>query len=179
MGKNKVVFGNNSIIDLTDATMTENDLRSGASGYDRNGNLLNGTWKLETETVDFTEAQDLANITSGDTVSTLFGKIRRWFSSNVTSADEVKVTVPHTGWATITINNQEFYYKDVTVEEVLTDHPDVFVAGNADIVPSAAEQSAFDSIKYVYADTVNNTLRFFANSAPTTQFYVWVRGVTA
>lgn len=54
MANNKVVFGNQTIIDMTDATATADDLDMGAKAYDRNGNLITGT----AQSVKWHEAKD-------------------------------------------------------------------------------------------------------------------------
>lgn len=44
MAINKVVYGNTTLIDLTDSTLSDpSDLKSGVTAYDRSGVLLTGT----------------------------------------------------------------------------------------------------------------------------------------
>lgn len=43
MANNKVVFGNRTIIDLSGATATAEDIKKGKTAFDKNGNLLTGT----------------------------------------------------------------------------------------------------------------------------------------
>ena len=42
MGVNKVVYGGDTIVDITDANVTPNTLLEGASAYDASGNKING-----------------------------------------------------------------------------------------------------------------------------------------
>lgn len=42
MAHNKVVFGNETLIDMTDANVTVDDLADGVKAYDQNGELITG-----------------------------------------------------------------------------------------------------------------------------------------
>lgn len=43
MGRSKVVFGNETLIDLTEDTVTDSALLSGYTAHDKAGNLITGT----------------------------------------------------------------------------------------------------------------------------------------
>lgn len=42
MGVNKVIYGNSTIIDITDSTVTPDTLMSGYTAYAANGDLITG-----------------------------------------------------------------------------------------------------------------------------------------
>lgn len=57
MAKNKVVFGNTVIIDLTDATLRQNDgaqILSGSTAYGKDGEKITGTCTYNADTSDAT-----------------------------------------------------------------------------------------------------------------------------
>lgn len=68
MAKNKVIYGNTTLIDLTDATLEATDgdqILSGQSAYGRDGEKITGTCTYNADTTDATaEASD---VLSGET----------------------------------------------------------------------------------------------------------------
>ena len=56
-----------------------------------------------------------------------------------------------------------------------TDAPDVMI-GAADTLPTADNQTAYDCIKYSTVDADTLTLKLYAESVPTSAFYVKVIG---
>ena len=68
MAKNKVIYGNTTLIDLTDATLEVTDgdqILSGQSAYGRDGEKITGTCTYNADTSDATaEASD---VLSGET----------------------------------------------------------------------------------------------------------------
>lgn len=83
MGVSKVNFGDSSVMDITDSTVNTNNLLDGEVAYGADGNRVVGSvvvTPIEDATVTFTEAQTRINIASGETVATLFGKIKKWLS---------------------------------------------------------------------------------------------------
>lgn len=61
MAHNKVIFGNTTLIDLSSATATAADIKKGKTAWDKNGNLITGTY--EEQIVTRTTYSE--NITSG------------------------------------------------------------------------------------------------------------------
>lgn len=78
--------------------------------------------------------------------------------------------------ATTTIDGTAYYTYVIPLTAVNTDVPDVMI-GAADTLPTADEQDAFNCIKYAVVDDVAKTLTLYAESLPTSLFYVKVRGV--
>lgn len=54
MAINKVVFGNQTIVDMTDATMEASDILENKTGYDRTGEKIVGTCTYDADTSDAT-----------------------------------------------------------------------------------------------------------------------------
>ena len=96
MAINKVVYGNQTLVDLTSDTVTPEKLMSGETAHNAAGGQITGTASpgptytagdgiditnnaISVNTT-FTEASTRANIASGDTFSTILGKIKKWFS---------------------------------------------------------------------------------------------------
>lgn len=99
MAINKVEFGGRTLIDLTNDTVSPQNLMSGETAHDRSGAPIVGTAtpgstytagdgiditndEISVDT-EFTEASTRENINSGDTFSTILGKIKKWFSDLV------------------------------------------------------------------------------------------------
>ena len=49
MGVNKVVYGTNVIVDISDSTVAPEDLMNGETAYDAKGDKITGTFTLEEE----------------------------------------------------------------------------------------------------------------------------------
>lgn len=47
MGRNKVVYGTTTLIDLTSDTVTPSNLEDGATAHDRSGNVIRGNLKVQ------------------------------------------------------------------------------------------------------------------------------------
>lgn len=129
----------------------------------------------------FTEAQTRSNVASGDTVGTLWGKVKKWFSditSGVMSANTFAVDL--TNWSTDTTSQsgETLYKKAVSVSHVYVDSPSVDIgAGTGSVLPTSAEQDSYDLIKYVTVDDTVPCLYLYASDIPTTAFYIKVMGV--
>lgn len=52
MAKNKIIFGNEVLIDLTADTVTASDLHSGITAHDRSGAIITGTNTYDADTSD-------------------------------------------------------------------------------------------------------------------------------
>lgn len=91
MAINKVIYGNDVLIDLSTDTITASKMMAGETAHDRSGNSIVGTGDItgsdiSDKTVIFTEASERTNISSGETTSTLFSKIKKFFSDLKTVA---------------------------------------------------------------------------------------------
>lgn len=107
MPVSKVVLNDETMIDLTSDTITSDALIDGVTAHDAAGNAITGTLQspadavsqhnldpaahdgilepaftdAQDKTVSFTEASSSENISTGEKLSVLFGKIAKWFSS--------------------------------------------------------------------------------------------------
>ena len=63
MGKNKIIFDGNVLIDLTADTVTAGDLKYGVTAHDRSGTIITGTSTLDADTSD-------ANATAAEILAT-------------------------------------------------------------------------------------------------------------
>lgn len=107
MPVSKVVLNDETMIDLTSDTITSDALIDGVTAHDAAGNQITGTLQspadavsqhnidpsahdgilepaftdAQDKTVSFTEASEKANISTGDKISVIMGKIAKWFSS--------------------------------------------------------------------------------------------------
>lgn len=107
MANNKVIFGNETVMDITDSTVTPENLLSGETAYDASGQKITGnvtvptklsdlsddaTHRLVTDTEKstwngkisdnptFSQASSRANIESGESFATILGKIKKFFA---------------------------------------------------------------------------------------------------
>ncbi len=107
MPVSKVVLNDETMIDLTSDTITSDALIEGVTAHDAAGNAITGTLQspadavsqhnldpaahdgilepaftdAQDKTVSFTEASSAENISTGEKLSVLFGKIAKWFTS--------------------------------------------------------------------------------------------------
>lgn len=91
-----------------------------------------------------------------------------------------QITIALTDWSasTTTVSGKEYYTAVKSVTAVHVQSPDVFI-GAAGVIPTEAEQSAYNALSYVVADDTANTLTFYAEALPEAAVVVQVRGVTA
>lgn len=95
MGVSKVVLGEETLVDLTNDSVNEENLLEGATAHGANGEPVKGNVVVPTKisqlendsnflnsssSVDFTEASERENLETSDDVTTIFGKIKKWFN---------------------------------------------------------------------------------------------------
>ncbi len=70
------------------------------------------------------------------------------------------------------------YKKQISLNHVYTDRPSVDIgAASGSVLPTTAEQTAYDLIQYVTVDSAVPCLYLYASDIPTTAFYINVIGV--
>lgn len=87
----KIVLGDETILDISQDTVNSSNLLQGETAHGSDGNRVVGSLvvtPIEDAQVAFIEAQIKTNIESGETVATLFGKIKKFFAD--LAADDVE-----------------------------------------------------------------------------------------
>ena len=113
MAISKVVYGGNTLIDLTGDTITADKLKKGYTAHGADGEVINGTCEHDANTQDAT-AQD-SEILSGETAYVRGNKITGTMKNNGAVAGKIstktgKYTVPqgyHDGSGTVQIDSAE------------------------------------------------------------------------
>ena len=116
MAKNKVIFGNQTIIDLTDASLGQNDgakILSGESAYGKDGEKITGSCTYDADTSDATASA--SEILSGQTAYVNGTKVTGTMPNNGAvsgTIDDLSTpyTVPqgyHDGSGTVSIDSTE------------------------------------------------------------------------
>lgn len=115
MAKNKVIYGNTTLIDLTDASLESTDgdqILSGASAYGRDGEKITGTCTYDADTSDATASA--SEILSGETAYVNGSKVTGNMTNNGAISGEIDdltaYSVPagyHDGSGTVSIDSTE------------------------------------------------------------------------
>ncbi len=113
MGVNKVIFGNNVLIDLTSDTITAADLQSGVTAHDASGAVITGTSTKDSDTSEDTAL--VGEILSGRTAHARGSKLTGTMPNN--GAIDVGITTKtqvvsvaqgyHDGSGSVKINSTE------------------------------------------------------------------------
>ena len=90
MGKNKIIYGGNVLIDLTADTVTADKLLSGITAHDKSGEIIEGTCTYDSDTQDATVA--VAEMLIGKTAYARGSKLTGTMPNNgaVTGSIETK-----------------------------------------------------------------------------------------
>lgn len=90
------------------------------------------------------------------------------------------LAVSLTGWSTDTTSQSgtTLYKKQISLSHLYVDCPSVEVgAGTGYVLPTVAEQEAYNLLQYVTVDDTVPCLYLYASAIPTTAFYIKVKGV--
>ena len=113
MAINKVIYGGNTLIDLTGDTVTPDKMLTGHTAHDKSGAVIEGTCTFDVDSTDatVTKAEMLDGKTAYARGSQVVGTMKNngAVSANITSKNEV-FTVPigyHDGSGTVAIDDTE------------------------------------------------------------------------
>ena len=173
MANNKVVLGNETLIDLTEDTVSANNLLAGATAHDASGNQVTGNVTVPTALADLTDDATHRLVTDTEK-STWNAK-----PSTTDVNNKHKVTskqVATTGWTSDTTSQSgtTLYKKTIALSHVYVTSPIVDI-GASGVLPTTAQQEAYDLLQYV---TINGTtLTLYGSAIPTTAYYINITGV--
>lgn len=113
MAINKVIYGGNTLIDLTGDTVTPDKILAGHTAHDKSGAVIEGTCTFDVDSTDatVTKAEMLDGKTAYARGSQVVGTMKNngAVSANISSKDEV-FTIPigyHDGSGTVAIDDTE------------------------------------------------------------------------
>lgn len=172
---NKVVLGNETLIDLTGDTVNANNLLSGATAHDSRGEQIQGAVSVPEELNDLNDVDNNSPQEGDVLVSDENGVYQNKPINKVTS-----FAVDLTGWTSDTTSQSgtTLYKKQISLTNVYVASPSVDIgAGTGYVLPTSAEQEAYNLLQYVTVDDTVPCLYLYASDIPTTAFYINVTGV--
>ena len=98
--------------------------------------------------------------------------------ARITAVSSTLIAVSTSGWTSDTTSQSgtTLYKKSVSLNHVYKDCPDISIGAAAGL-PSTAEQTAYDLLKYVTVDDTVPCLYLYASAIPTNGFYINIEGV--
>lgn len=128
----------------------------------------------------FTESATRTNVASGDSNSTLWGKVKKWFNdltNGVFTSTTKAVDLQNWTSDTTSQSGTTLYKKAITLTNVYVDCPTIDIGcASGSTLPTVAEQNAYNLLQYVTVDDAVPCLYLYASAIPTTAFYITVRG---
>ena len=170
------------------ANLTDVDISAPTAGQVLKWNDTAQKWENAAEGGGGTVASDVSydNTVSGMTATDVQDAIDELNTDKASTADVddmVKVTtfaVDLTNWTldTTSQSGTTLYKKQISVTKVSVESPSVDIgAGTGYVLPTSAEQEAYDLLQYVTVDDTVPCLYLYASDIPTTAFYIKVTGV--
>ena len=172
---NKVVLGNETLIDLTGDTVSANNLLAGATAHDASGNQVTGNVTVPTALADLTD--DATHRLVTDTEKSTWNA--KPSTTDVNNKHKVTTKqVDLTNWSADTTSQSgtTLYKKSISLAHVYVSSPSVDI-GASGVLPTSAEQESYNLLQYVTVDSAVPCLYIYASDIPTTAFYINVEGV--
>ena len=111
-----------------------------------------------------------------DVTPEVFSDVINQVSGIVTNGvTQFAIAVASWSSSTTTVDGTAYYTYTVTLTNVYKPIPSVCI-GSSSVLPTADEQTAYNCIKYSTVDADTLTLKLYAESVPTSAFYVKVIG---
>ena len=136
---------------------------------------------IPTDSSNFNETTGIAYLSIATVVIGSGGISSAVISGKMGSkSDTTLYSIATASWSTNTTTVSGVVYRtySIPVTSVADPTPDVLIGVmEGSVLPTTAEQNAFNSIKYATIDTSTMTLTLYAELVPTSDFYIKVRGV--
>ena len=122
---------------------------------------------------------EIKNQLSTDAAGHLQNQINTINSSIAELDTSVKVKVDVSKWSVspTTISSKPYYKASISVSKVVDSVPEISVTGATGVIPTEAEQEAFNCIKYAGIDKDANTINLYAEEKPVVAFSIIIKGV--
>lgn len=168
MAINKVIYGSNTLIDLTPDSVTPETLQQGITAHDKSGEIITGTSTKDSDTSDATAA--VAEILEGKTAYARGAKLTGTMPDNgsieeTISEKDQTVTVPlgfHDGSGTVSISETEQekiipanVKQGITILGVEGEYTgEGATAQSKTVTPSSVEQTVMPDVGYDFLSSV-------------------------
>ena len=135
---------------------------------------LNTAIANKANTADVILKTDIANNLTTSTAGKVLDATQGLALANKHKVTRFEVSI--TGWSSDTTSQSgtTLYKKSISLNHAYVDVPTVDI-GATGVLPTSAQQTAYDLLQYVTID--GTTLYLYANAIPTTAFYINVEGV--
>lgn len=163
--------------DVTLTSLTNNDLLQ----YDSTATKWKNISSLSKSFVGLSNVDNTSDASKPISTATQTALDAKASNTDVNNKHKVTtLSVDTTNWNSDTTSQSgtTLYKKQVTLSHVYVDEPSIDVgAGTGYVLPTTSEQESYDLIQYATVDSSVPCLYLYAESAPTTAFYIKVEGV--
>ncbi len=148
---------------------------------------FDGSWRMDIETGNIASFADPiklnGSIADVSVASAAVGDVlvrsnvnSQWVNRPINKVSSFAVSL--TGWTSDTTSQSgtTLYKKQITLNHVYVESPTVDI-GSSGVLPTVAEQEAYNLLQYVTVDDTVPCLYLYASAIPTTAFYISVKGV--
>lgn len=152
-----------------------NTISSGSTDLIESGAVYTANQTLTTQIATKQNATDNSLATTDKTVVGAINEV----NSAVSNKHKVtRFSVSTSGWTSDTTSQSgtTLYKKSVALSHVYTSSPSVDI-GATGVLPTAAQQEAYNLLQYVTCDSAIPCLYLYASAIPSTAFYINVEGV--